>query len=254
MHNVTNNVGELINISSSCSLPKESNQANYIRVKSKQSVADPLLSITQRMKSYKKNNQEIFIRSYTLDDGSPKVIAFTNKQLEDFANFCCSDINQFKWMLFLDITFQLGPFCLLLTAYQNTNLFVKATEGCPTMIGPLMLCMLKDECTYLTLFQKMTAHMPGLKGYLQGYASDHEKSLRNALTHEFLATVSYICVLHAKRNISEKCSELDLSKALSSEAIKDIFGQGGLLSCETTESYEFLCNKLTAKWNDLESG
>ena len=65
MHNVTNNVGGLINVSSSCSLPKDSNQANYIRFKNKQSVADPLLSITQRMKSYKENNQEIFIRWVT---------------------------------------------------------------------------------------------------------------------------------------------------------------------------------------------
>ena len=121
--------------------------------------------MTQRMKSYKENNQEIFIRSYTLDDGSPKVIAFADKQLEDLANFCCSDKNQFKSMLFIDITFQLGPFYHLLTAYQNTTLFVKATEGCPTMIGPLTLCMLKDECTYLTLFQKMTAHISGLKDY-----------------------------------------------------------------------------------------
>ena len=80
MHNVTNNVGGLVNVSSSCSLLKDSNQANYIRVKNKQSVADLLLSITQRIKNYKENNHKIFIRSYTLDDGSPKVIAFTEKQ------------------------------------------------------------------------------------------------------------------------------------------------------------------------------
>ena len=80
MHNVTNNVGGLANVSSSCSLLKDSNQANYIRVKNKQSVADLLLSITQRIKNYKENNHKIFIRSYTLDDGSPKVIPFTEKQ------------------------------------------------------------------------------------------------------------------------------------------------------------------------------
>ena len=120
------------------------------------------------------------------------------------------------------------------------------------MIGPLMLCMLKNECTYLTLFQKMAAHVPGLKGYLQGYASDHKKSPKNLLAYEFPAAVSYICVVHAKRNISEKFSELGLSKALSSEIIKKFFGQGGLLYCKKSESSEFLCNKLTAKWNDLE--
>ena len=103
MHNVTNNVGGLMNVSSSCCPPKDSPQANYIRVKNKQSVADPLFSMTQTMKSYKENNHEIFIRSYTLDDGSPKVIAFIVKQLEDLANFCYLDKNQFKSMLFIDI-------------------------------------------------------------------------------------------------------------------------------------------------------
>ena len=88
MHNVTNNVGGLMNVSSSCSTPKDSPQANYIRVKSKQSAAGPLYSMIQRMKSYKENNHEIFIRSYTLDDGSLKVIAFIVKQVEDLANFC----------------------------------------------------------------------------------------------------------------------------------------------------------------------
>ena len=122
MHNVTSNVGGLMNVSSSCCPPKDSPQANYIHVKNKQSVADPLFFMTQRMKSYKENNHKILTRSYTLDDGTPKVIAFIVKQLEDLANFCCLDKNQFKSMLFIDITFQLGPFYLLLTAYQNTPL------------------------------------------------------------------------------------------------------------------------------------
>lgn len=72
------------------------------------------------------------------------------------------------------------------------------------MVGPLTLCMLKDECTYLNLFQKLSAHMLGSRGYLQRYTSDHKKSLTNALAHEFLTAVSYICAVHAKRNISEK--------------------------------------------------
>ena len=120
------------------------------------------------------------------------------------------------------------------------------------MIGPLMLCMLKDECTYLNLFQKMSAHMLGSRVYLQGYTSDHKKSVTNALAHEFLTAVSYICAVHAKRNISEKWSKLALLKALSPEIIKDDFGKGGLLYCDTRESCEFVRNKLTAKWNNLK--
>ena len=41
-------------------------------------------------------------------------------------------------------------------------------------------------------------------------------------------------------------------KALSPEIIKDDFGKGGLLYCDTRESCEFLRNKLTAKWNNLK--
>ena len=90
MHNVTNTLGGLKSVDSLCSLPKDTNQASYIRSKSKETVDDPLLSITQKMKSYKEYNTEVFIRSYTLVDGSPKIIAFTDKQMEDLANFCCN--------------------------------------------------------------------------------------------------------------------------------------------------------------------
>lgn len=58
---------------------------------------------------------------------------------------------------------------------------------------------------------------------LQGYASDHEKSLRITLAFKVPTNFSYICVAHAKRNILE-CSKLLLSKSLSSEIIQDIFG------------------------------
>ena len=53
-------------------------------------------------------------------------------------------------------------------------------------------------------------------------------------------------------NILEKCRKLGRLKASSSEIIKDICGQGGLLHCDTRESYQFLCNKLMAKWSYLE--
>ena len=89
--------------------------------------------------------------------------------------------------------------------------------------------MLRDKCLYLTLFQNLTAHMQGLKVYVQGYASNQEKSLRVACVQEFPTAVLYICVVHAKRNILEKCSEL-VSKTLSSEIIEDIFGQSAYIS------------------------
>ena len=95
--------------------------------------------------------------------------------MNHIVNFCCNDRKGFESLPFSDITFQLGPFYLLLTIYNNKCLFYKGTNTCPIMLGPLMLCLLKDQCTHDTLFQKISAAFPGLACCLQGYASDCEK-------------------------------------------------------------------------------
>jgi hypothetical protein len=119
---------------------------------------------------------EKFIRAYSLDDESPKVVLYTDDQVDDIANFCCNEIPGHKSLLYVDVTFQLGPFYVLMTSYKNTTLISKTTGTCPIMVGPILLCMLKDKATYLTLFQKITAQVPGLKIFLQGYSTDGEEA------------------------------------------------------------------------------
>ena len=53
------------------------------------------------------------------------------------------------------------------------------------MLEPLMLCMLNNQFTYETLFQKMSTAVPGPACYIQGYASDCEKALRNSMALAF---------------------------------------------------------------------
>ena len=118
----------------------------------------------------------------------------------------------------------------------------------------MMLCMLKDQGTYLTLYQKISAHVPGIKVFLQGYASDGEMALRNALAQEFPHTIAFICTVHAKKNITERCNDLGLSKQLTSTVVCDIFGAGGLLFMKDRTSYDDKCRALMAKWDELECG
>ena len=56
-------------------------------------------------------------------------------------------------------------------SYKNTTLYTENSSlpVCLVLLGPIMLCMLKDKALYITLFQKMTARIPGLKVYLQAY-------------------------------------------------------------------------------------
>ena len=114
--------------------------------------------------------------------------------------------------------------------YRNTTLYTKrATHPVrPLILGPLMLCMLKDKATYVTLFQKMTAKMPGLKAYLHPCCSDGEKPLCEALSQEFERSVAFLCKSHVNCNIQDKCSNLKISKALTSIIVNYIFDSEGL--------------------------
>ncbi|CAB4026532.1 Hypothetical predicted protein [Paramuricea clavata] len=194
-----------------------------------------------------------FIRCYSLDEDSPKVILFTNDQVDDIVNFCCNDVDGHKSLLYVDITFQLGPFFVMRLTYKNTTLYTKRDPAtCPLMVGPMMLGMLKDKSTYLTLFQKLTAQVPGLKLYLQGYSSDSESALRQALAQEFEKSLSFLCKLHAQKNIEEKCRKLRFSKSLTDIIINDIFGSGGLVMADSVEDYRDHLDALTSKWDYLE--
>ena len=89
---------------------------------------------------------EGYTPSCTNDDAMSKGGAFSKQQMNDIVHFYCNDREEFKSLLFLDITFQLGRFYLLLTVYNNTWLFCEGTNTYPIMFRPLTLCMLKDQC------------------------------------------------------------------------------------------------------------
>ena len=159
---------------------------------------------------------EKFIRGYSLDDDSPKVVVFTDEQFDDIANFCCNGIDVHKSILYVDVTFQLRPFFVLVTSYRNTTLYTKNSSPpvCRVLLGPIMLCMLKDKASYIKLFQEMTARIPGLKVYLQANCTHGEKALSEALGQEFERSVAFVCKIHEKQNIKDKCSKLQISNAV----------------------------------------
>ena len=182
---------------------------------------------------------EKFIRGYSLDDGSPKVVLFTDEQLDDIANFCCNDIDGHKSILYVDVTFQLGPFFVFVTSYRNTALYTKNSSPpvCPVLLGPIMLCMLKDKASNITLSQKMTAFIPSLKVYLQAYCTDEENAPREALGQDFKMSVTFGCKIHEKQNIKDKCSKFQISNAVSKVIVDDIFGSEGLVHASTETEY-----------------
>ena len=103
VHEVATEVGDLENCNSVGALPRNERQAKYIKAKdTKGRIADPIFA-TEKIKTQEKK----FVRCYSLDDESPKVILFTDEQVE--VTFVAT-----KWtdalMLYVDVTFKLGPF------------------------------------------------------------------------------------------------------------------------------------------------
>ena len=110
IHDVEKAVGGLEFCNSKGALPRGERQASYINNTSNEKVLDPILDITQKMKMESERGAEKFVRCYSLDDDSPKVVLFTDDQVDDLVNFCCNGAPGHKSLLYVDVTFQLGPF------------------------------------------------------------------------------------------------------------------------------------------------
>lgn len=141
----------------------------------------------------------------------------------------------------------------MITTYRNTTLYTKRSNPptCP-VVGPVMLCMLKEKSTYVTLFQKLTAEVPGLQVNLKRYSSDSEEALRHALAQVFPNSPSLLCKVHAHKNIEEKCWKLRFSQSLTNDILNDIFGIGGLVYANSLTDYNAKLDSLTEKWDRLE--
>ena len=63
----------------------------------------------------------------------------------------------------------------------------------------------------------------------------------------FPHSVGYIGMIHGKKNISEKCSELGLFNKLIREIKEDIFNQGGLIYARSSKAFDEQCHELKNK-------
>ena len=106
--------------------------------------------------------------------------------------FCCHDrVNEVS-ELGVDVTFQLGPFYVLVTSFKNT-----------VLRGPVMICMTRDESTYLSFIHCLICEKPGLSEFIHATGTDDEHALRNALAAGFRNAAPLLCYIHSQRNIKE---------------------------------------------------
>ena len=208
---------------------------------------DPLASVLELQKDVLPG----FIRDVVCND-LPTVILFTNQQIDNLVKFCCLTKKGFISELGVDLTFQLGPFYLLVTSYKNTLLEVKGTSTSPSFLRPMMICLTKDYQTYLSFVHRLVREVPGISRYLHVYGTDSEDALVNSLAAGFHGASHLLCYIHCKKNVQKKVKQIGLSEGLSNRICNDLFGGNGLIWSKSTSNFEERTTKLIDEWNVLE--
>lgn len=198
--------GGVIDTHAISSLPRYTKQIEYLTQKPSERVKkDPLASVVELQKTTFPG----FIRDVVCND-LPTVMLFTDQQFNNIVNFCCHErVNQVS-ELGVDVTFQLRPFYVLVTSFKNTVLRVKGANNHPSFLGPVMICITRDESTYLSFLHCLIREKPSLGEFVHATGSDDERALTNALSAGFRNASPLFCYIHCQRNIKEKCRKLSV--------------------------------------------
>ena len=212
LFNTVRDVGGVIEVDSTSALPRNTRQAYYEKQKSLDSGAMKPKDVLASVLELQKGTCKGFIRDVLCND-LPTIVLFTDKHQQ------AGMVSE----LGADITFQLGPLYLLVTTYKNTLFKVKGSNHNPSFLGPVMICMTKEEHTYLSFMHSLLREVPGFSQYLHAYGTDNQAALVNSLAVAFHNSKGLLCYVHIKKNISLKLQKLSLSGSLREEICRDIF-------------------------------
>ena len=130
---------------------------------------DPLKALIERQHQQGTTGHPV-IRRITIDEISYSVCLFSDRILHNLANFCCTEIREYKSAFCNDFTFNLmkNPPCFaLIGTYNNTSIESIRGGSCPAMLGPAIICHFKTERVVKWLFDSLVEECPGLEPYIQ---------------------------------------------------------------------------------------
>ena len=185
-YQVTKQRGGFENINTASVVPSLC-QAYEISRKNKSKNKDPLKLLIEKQHSDGKTGDGV-IQKIQINTFSYGIILFNNRIISNIANFCCTDIQQYKSALCWDFTFNFGkspPFFTLVLTYQNASLLNKRTKKCPTMLGPILLCHKKDESRVEFMCDTLLEKCPGLNMNMKVLGADGENSILQQTCHAF---------------------------------------------------------------------
>ena len=245
--------GGLENIPNQSLVPRRSKAFEENRKMKKKQPEDPLKQLLIKQREEGRTGHPI-IKRILFDTNSYTITLMTDLAVENIANFCCTENTKYKTSLNFDFTFELlkePPFYALVSTYKNTSLYVKNTQRCPTLLGPVLLCHKRNEEIVQSFLDALTEKCQGLRSYLQVIGCDGEKSLINAGCATFPAAVMLLCSNHAKQNIKEKLKDLVGDIELRKTVYTSIFGNEftvGLVYSDSFKEFDLRLEHLCKKW------
>lgn len=103
-------------------------------------------------------------------------------------------------------------------------------------MGPVMICVTKEEGTYLSFIHCLLREVPGLSQYLHATGTDSELALRNATAAGMQNASALLRYLHSQRSIKAKLKELGISQSLNSKICCGIYAKGSSLLWSDSKS------------------
>lgn len=116
---------------------------------------DPYI-LTLQCKEDENNPETSFVRRVTAAPEPTALLAFES-QLSDIEKFC-TDPKKIS-ILQVDPTFDLGPFHVTATQFENLHLVDRRSEKAPAMVGPLYIHRQKKEMTYEGFVNQLYLHL-----------------------------------------------------------------------------------------------
>ena len=165
-------------------------------------------------------------------DKVPRIILFTDDQIQDVKRFCCSAPSSHTTVLGVDKTFNLGDVHVTLAVFKNLAVKRRDTNEHPIFAGPLFLHGNSDYKTYLSFFSHLT-------GMLQGttsqpiFGTDDEIAMKQAIKTAFPNSSTLSCTMHLKQNIEEHLRDkIGIRHCDRSTILASIFGPVGVTAAE----------------------
>ena len=253
---VEDSKGGVMNAKLGCDLPRDRRQVYNLKKQQSKPATKPspdsLADVMRRCKETS-SGSEAFIRSVQAAP-EPMCVLATDQQISDIQRFCTTSPSS---VLSVDPTFNLGPFYVTPTTYQN--LLVETDRGQhPVVLGPILVHQTKTFQPFHYFGSTLISINPEL-AKLKAFGSDGEPELIKAFNICFPNATHLRCTNHLRQNVKDKLRAFGVSQSVLSELLADIFGvqkgsqfEHGLIDADSEASFDTLLGHLKHRWNNLE--